>query len=145
MLEAIAPPASTGEHHDLNLWNPATGDSIKVSWLLLGTLFLGPFYLIFRRLSGPALQYFLVTFVPMLCGLLFPPIFLIGLGMAIYLPFRAESITRAYYLKRGWLDLGAQAKNKPSVKQAPAASIPDPVQKSAPIFEDAEGIPTYKL
>ena len=129
--------------YDLNLWNPATGETKTGSWFLIGTLCLGPFYLLLRRMGGPAGIYFIIVFIPAALGLLLSPLFLVSIGLALYLPFRAENIARQYYLKRGWLDLSKQAGTSPvrsTVKPVMAA----PAKASQELDKDGE-IPTYQL
>jgi hypothetical protein len=136
------PPAHAGQH-DLSLWNPATGETKQASWLLIGTFFLGPIYLLFRRMNGPAGIYFLIVFIPIAIGLLLAPVALIGFGLAFYLPFRAESIARQYYLKRGWLDLNKHAAILP-VKSKAKPVLPSQIKGKQELLKDGE-IPTYQL
>lgn len=145
-----APARDHSGKYSLNLWNPATGDTKIASWLLLGTFLLGPFYLLFMRMGGPALLYFLIVFVPAAIGCFLSPFLLLAFGLAIVLPFFAEGLARQYYLSRGWMDLGLEGKAGPvkTVKkpdrEAMEAMIGGP-PKGQPARAMDNDVPRYDL
>ena len=126
---------------------------------MLGTFFLGPFYLLFFSMWGPALIYFGAIFGLALLTFIFAPFFLLliigGLGM----PFIIQKLVRFYYLKSGWDELKDSLVVSPSTApgsaleraqiallEAQTEALKKATYKaSSPAAENDGEIPTYRL
>ena len=131
----------------------------SASFLLLGTFVLGPIYLLFFQMWGPALIFFLISLGIWIIALLISPVLLV---LLILLPFCAEYLVRKWYLSNEWdevLDESAprQTKEKTTALERAQiafleaqteaikkASIPAIQTKKEPTTAD-EGVPPYKL
>jgi len=143
------------------------GRDKSASFLLLGTFFLGPIYLLAFQMWAPAFLFFGISFVILL---LLPILGIFVIIPLLSLPFFTEKLVKTWYLEQGWEEVPAGTPSAKGIRssngrekttaleraqiallEAQTAAIKKTVPAVSPskapsgVSLGQDGIPTYRL